>query len=280
MKFLISTAMAAALAVTLPACDRQAADGNAAGGGAAAEAASLAALNGTWTADLATLKFGGKPDEVLVKDGTYNCATCIPPLTMPADGQLHPVADRPYYDHASVRIVDDRTIEIKRQKGGKDVSSMVHQVSADGKTSTYRYVDMTTPGQKIEGSTTATRVGEPVAGAHAVSGQWQADKVADYTKEALDLTFQINGDSVTSTFQGQTYTATLGGPAVAIQGDTGGTTVKVERAGNGLKETFMRGGKEVGIATATPSADGRSISYNANDPRDGSTTSFTANKKS
>ncbi len=276
MKIMTSTAMAAVLAVTLPACERQPAAG---GEVTEAAAASLAALNGTWTVDLASLKFGGRPDEVMVKDGSYNCATCIPPLTLAADGQFHPVADRPYYDSASVKIVDDRTIEIHRRKGDKEVSSLVQQVSADGKTATYRFIDMTTPGQKVEGSSTSTRVGEVPAGAHAVSGQWQPDKVGDYSEEARDITFAVNGETVTSTAQGQTYVAQLGGPAVAVQGDTGGTTVKVERAGNGIKETFIRGGKEVSVAMITPGADGRSISYSGTDPRDESTTTFTANKK-
>jgi hypothetical protein len=279
MRYLISTAIAAALIVTLPACKQQpAAEQNQAD--ATADAASVAALNGTWKVDLASLKFGGKPDEVLVKDGSYNCATCIPPLTVAADGQFHAVTDRPYFDSMSVKVVDDKTIEIHRKMGDKEVSSLIEQVSADGNTLTYKFKDMTTPdAPTVEGSSTATRVGPAPAGAHAVSGQWQTDKIGDYSEAALDIVFQVDGDTVTSTSQGQTYVATLGGPAVAIKGDTGGTTVKVERAGHGIKETYSRGGKDVGIASITPNADGKSFSYSSTDPRDGATVSFTANKK-
>lgn len=277
MKILISTAIAAALVVTLPACQQQPAGNDAAG---EIEAASLAALNGTWTVDLASLKFGGKPDEYLVKDGSYNCASCIPPLTVAADGQLHAVADRPYFDSMSVTVVDERTIDIRRQKGGKDVSSANLQVSEDGKTMTVKFKDVSKPEAPVEGSATSTRVGPAPAGAHAVSGQWQTDRIGDYSQAALDISFEVNGDTVTSTSQGETYVATLGGPAVPIEGDKGGTTVKVERAGAGIKETYMRGGKEVGVTTIAPSADGQSVSYSSTDPRDGATTDFTANKKS
>ncbi|HET7708375.1 MAG TPA: hypothetical protein VFK50_02435 [Sphingomicrobium sp.] len=278
MKLFISTALAAALAVTLPGCKEQPAGGNAAATGA--EAASLEALNGTWTFDLASAKFTGKPDEYLLKDGSYSCSTCIPPLTVPADGAFHPVADRPYYDSMSVKVVDARTVETRRRKGDKEVSSLLAEVSEDGNTLTFSFKDMTTPGQTIEGKSTAKRVGPAPAGAHAISGQWQADRIGEYSEAARDVTFAIKGDTVTSTGQGQTYTATIGGPAVPLQGDTGGTTVKVERDGNALKETYTRGGKVVGVATLTPNADGRTVSYSSTDPRDGSGSSFTLNKKS
>ncbi len=79
--------------------------------------------------------------------------------------------------------------------------------------------------------------------------------------------------------QGQSYTAELGGPAVAVQGDTGATMVKLTREGNGaLRETNMRGGKEVGYAIITPSADGKSIGFTYTDTRDGSKVSWTGNK--
>jgi len=275
MKLLFSTAIAAALIAALPACSQQPAGNEAA---ATEAAASLDALNGTFKVDLASLKFGGPPDEFALQGGSYSCASCTPPLTLVADGEFHAVADRPYFDSMSVKDVDDKTVEIRRQKAGKDVSSTVITVSEDGNSLTYKFKDMTTPGQTVEGTTTARRVGPATAGAHAMSGQWKTDKIGDYSEDALNMVFQVAGDTVTSTSQGQTYTATLGGPAVAIQNDPGGTTVKVERAGGGIKETYMRGGKDVGIATITPSADGKSLSYSGSDPRDGRTTQFTANK--
>lgn len=277
MKILITTAMAAALAVTLPACNQQPA---AADDAAETAAASLSALSGTWTADLASLKFGGKPDEFGVNGGSYDCASCIPPLTVAADGEFHPVADRPYYDSMAVKVIDDRTVEIRRKKGEREVSVVTSQVSADGQTLTTRFNNMATASAPVQGVTTSTRVGPGPAGSHATSGQWQADKVGEYTEEALDMTFAVEGDTVTSTSQGQTYVAKLGGPAVAIDGDTGGTMVKVAQDGESLKETYLRDGKEVGIATITPSPDGTTFSYSSSDPRDGSTTTFTANKKS
>ena len=279
MKHLFSTAMAAGLILALPACKQQPAGTEAPA--SETSAASLDALGGNWKIDLASLKFEGKPDEYLLKDGSYSCASCIPPLTVAADGQMHAVADRPYFDNMSVKAVDDKTVEIHRQKGGKEVSSITSTVSADGNVLTHKFKDMTTPGQTIEGTQTEQRAGSAPAGAHAMSGQWKPDRVPEYSEDALNLTYAIAGNSVTMNSQGQTYTAELGGPAVAIKGDTGGTTVKVTREGTGsLRETNIRDGKEIGYAILTPSADGKSIGFTYTDTRDGSTVSWTGHKGS
>ncbi len=273
---------AAALALAATACNRSEAPagGENAAGEASAEAGDLSALNGVWQADLETVKFEGKPDEFLLQDGTYKCNTCIPPLAVAADGQFHPVADRPYYDSMSVRAADDRTVEIKRRKGEREVSSSTMQVSADGNTISNKFRDATNEGNEFEGSTTLRRAGPAPAGAHAISGQWTPEKVGDYTEDALKVTVQVDGNTVTSSVQGQTYTAELGGPAVAVQNDPGGTMVAVSREGAGFKETYTRDGKEVGILTVMPDTDGQSVTITSSDPRDGSKTSWTAKKAS
>jgi hypothetical protein len=273
-------AVVAALSLTMMACER--ADNVAANDGAAseAEAADLGSLNGVWEADLASVKFEGKPDEFLLQGGTYKCNTCIPPLTAAADGQFHPVADRPYYDSMSVKAVDDRTVEFRRRKGDREVGNNTLQVSADGNTLTNKFHDATTPGSEFDGTTTLRRAGPAPAGAHAVSGQWTPDKVGNYTPEALRLSYQVDGNKVTSSVQGQTYAAEIGGPAVAVQNDPGGTTVAVVREGAGLKETYTRDGKQVAIVTVVPNSEGTSVTITSSDPRDGSKVSWTANKRS
>jgi hypothetical protein len=276
MKILVSTAIAAALALTLPACKQPPAADNEA---AATETASLDALNGTWTVDLASAKFDQKPNEILLKDGTYDCKTCIPPLTTPADGAFHAIADRPYFDSIQIKTVDDKTVEVHRKKGDKEVSWTTFSVSEDGNTLTGKFHDATTPNSPpVTGEFSSNRVAPGPAGSHAISGQWMPNKFGDYAKEALDVTFTIAGSSVTRTSQGQTYTAELGGPEVAVQNDPGGTMVKVERAGNGIKETYSRAGKVVDESTVTLNADG-TVGIVSHDPRDASTTTFTAKKK-
>ena len=275
---MMSTAIAAALALTLPGCRQEEKAANDAA--ATNEAAAGDVLSGTWKADLASVKFEGKPDEYLLQGNTWKCNTCIPPITAVADGQFHPIADRPYYDSLSVKAVDDRTVEIHRRKGDKEVSSTVMQVSEDGNVLTSKFVDQTTPGQKIEGTGTARRAGPAPAGAHATSGQWRQDRLQDYSEDALNVTYRIAGDTVTMNGQGQSYTAKFGGPAVPVQGDTGGTMIAVSREGaNGLREVATRQGKEIGILTVVPSADGKTMIFTNTDPRDGSKTTWTSTKQ-
>ncbi|GAA4756342.1 hypothetical protein GCM10023264_24880 [Sphingomonas daechungensis] len=278
MRLTTSTAIAAALILSLGACKAQESTGNNEAA-ATAPAGDLSAIDGTWKADLSTLKFEQKPDEFLLKDGKYSCNTCIPPLTAVADGQFHPVADRPYYDSLSIKAVDDKTVEFHRKKGDAEVSTNTLTVSADGNTLTNKFHDATTPNTPIDGSTTLKRAGPAPEGAHAISGQWQPEHIGDYTQDALNTTYKVEGNKVTSSVAGQTYTAEIGGPEVPIANDTGGTTVKVAREGaNGLSETFSRGGKVVGIVLTIPSADGKTVAIVSTDPRDGSKSTWTSTK--
>ena len=265
--------------LTLPSCRQTERAGNNEAAAAPAEAATgdLSALTGTWKTDKASVKFEQKPDEFALKDGTYNCTTCIPPLTVAADGQFHAVTGRPYADEISVKAADDKTIEIHSKKGGKEVSNVSMTVSADGNTLTRKFHDATvTPA--IDGTGTSTRAGPAAAGAHAASGAWTPDKVGEYSDDALNATYAIEGNKVTWSGVGQSYTAELGGPAVPVTGDIGGSTVAVTQEGGGLKETFSRDGKVVNETVSTVSADGKSMTWVSLDPRDGSKVTGTANK--
>jgi hypothetical protein len=279
MKLLTSTAVAAALVLALPACKQQEpASGNDAAATETA-AADLSALNGTWKTDRDSVKFEGKPDEFLLQNGSFKCSTCIPPVDLAADGQFHEVTGRPYSDHMSIKAVDDKTVEWKSQKQGRDTFAATFSVSADGNTLTRKFKDSSTPNAPaIEGASSSKRVGAAPAGAHAISGSWMAEHVNEYSEDALSAAYKIEGNKVTWSGQGQTYTAEIGGPAVPVTGDIGGSTVALANEGGGLKETFSRDGKVVNETVSTVSADGKSLTWVSSDPRDGSSVTGTANK--
>ncbi len=275
MHKVIIAALAAGSLLAIAGCNKPAATENA----ATETAATADGINGTWKADIDSVKFDQKPDEYLLQAGTYKCNTCIPPLTAVADGQFHPVADRPYYDSLSVKAVDDKTVEFHRKKGDREVSSTVITVSDDGNSATAKFHDATTPdAPPNDGQSTLKRAGPAPAGAHAISGQWVPEQVNDYSEEALNASYTIDGNTVTWSGQGQSYTAELGGPAVPVKGDIGGTTVAVSNEGGGLKETFTRDGKVVNETVTTVAADGKTATWVSTDPRDGSKVTGTANK--
>ena len=80
------------------------------------------------------MKVDSKPDEYLLKAGQFSCPTCTPPLTVAADGAMHPVAGRAYADHISVKIDDDHNVTRTGQKAGKMTGTAKYSVSADGNT--------------------------------------------------------------------------------------------------------------------------------------------------
>ncbi len=273
-------ALIAALTLTLAACNRTdtaTTDGNVA---SEAEAADLSALNGVWEADIASVKFAGKPDKFMLQGGTYKCDTCIPPLTVAADGAFHPIADRPTYDSMSVAQVDAQSVKFVRRKGDKEAGNNSWTVSADGKTLTNKYTTLNNAnGKATSGETTLTRVGELVAGAHAVSGKWEVDKVANISPEALTVTYKVDGDVLTSTAAtGESYAAKLDGSETPIKGEADGSVVSAVREGGGYKLTFRRGGKVVNEQSVTPS-EGGTLAFVSFDPRDKSKVSWTARRQ-
>lgn len=242
-------ALAFALVATTPACTSQAPEQD-----NQTQAAEAESIEGTWKADLASVKFEEEPSVYLLKDGSYSCSTCVPPLTVAADGEFHPVADRPYYDSMSVEEVDDRTVKFVRRMGDRQVGDTTVTVSEDGNRANFAWTDSTTPNAPTtKGEGTDIRVGPAPEGAHAMSGSWKTEKVESISDEALTVTFQLDGETLNmSSPSGQSYSANLDGTAVPVQGDTAGTTVSVERlAPNSFRETFTRDGKVVSVSTLT-----------------------------
>ena len=224
------------------------------------QAATADSIDGTWKAELASVQIDEEPSVTLLKDGVYSCSTCIPPLTVTADGAFHPVADRPYYDSMSVKLVDDKTVTTVRKKGDRVIGENTMTVSADGKTRDFTFSDSGTPGAKaVTGKGSDTRVGPAPAGSHAISGSWKTAKYDNVSDDGLTVSFRIDGDTLNmNSPAGQSYAAKLGGPAAPIKGDTGGTTVAVERlASNSFRETSTRDGKVVNVTTMTVGADGK-----------------------
>src|SRR5947208_2718206 len=70
------------------------------------------AFDGTWKADVGSAQMPKKPDIYMLKDGTYSCKSCVPAITLKADGMDHAVTGHPYYDMQAVKVVDDHTVQI------------------------------------------------------------------------------------------------------------------------------------------------------------------------
>lgn len=277
----ITVAMAAASLLALSACKQNAGYDNASSN-AAAPASTAAtgadAINGTWKTDVSSIKIDSKPDQFLLKDGQFSCPTCTPPLTVAADGAFHPVS-RPYADHMSVKVDDDHNVTRTNQKGGKTTYEAKYSVSGDGNTLTITFND--TSGTKpVTGSVAETRAAPAPAGAHAISGSWQPQKLNNVSDEGLTVTFNADSDMLhMTTPSGLSYDAKLDGTETPLKGDIGGTTVSVKKLADGsYEETDKRGGKVVDVVTMTVGGDGK-LTFKDENKQNGSTTTSVANKQ-
>lgn len=268
-----------AMLLTAAACSREAAPPANESGAEMSEAVTGSPIDGTWKFDLASAQVEEEPDVFLLKEGSYSCSTCVPPLKLVADGAFHPVADRPYFDSMSVEIVDDKTVKTVRKKGDRVTGETIRTVAPDGKSMMVSFVDSSTPDTApVTGKRTETRVAAAPDGAHAMSGSWKTASFDSMSDEGLTTTFRLDGDTLNMSGGGQSYAAKLDGTDTAIKGDIGGTVVAVERlSDNEFRETFKRDGKPINVNTMTV-ADGKMTVVSEDKVQKG-TSRFTATRQ-
>jgi hypothetical protein len=238
--------------------------------------------DGTWKFELKTAQFPSKPDVYLLQDSMYHCKTCVPPIDIKADGQDQKVSGHPYYDTASIKVVDDHSIEETDKKNGKTVATSKSWVTADGNTLMFEFSDSSnTNRDPVTGKGEETRIAKGPAGSHAISGSWRMSKMDTLSENAIYVAFKVSGDSLTMTNQtGQSYTAKLDGTEAPYNGDPGTTSVSVKKIGpSTIDETDKRNGKVISITRMTVSADGKSMTFAIEDKLHGTTAKFVAQKQ-
>lgn len=219
-------------------------------------------FDGTWKADINNAQLPKKPERYLLDKGVYHCLTCVPPVTVKADGEDHKVAGHPYYDTVSIRVIDPQTIEETDKKTGKTVATTTLKVSPDGTTSTVEFSDSSASNDApVVGKAEFKRVAKGPTGSHAISGAWLATKYDAVSDNGLLLSFALEGSTLKfSNKLGQSYAAPLDGTEVPFVGDPGITSVSVKRIDdNTIKETDKRKGKPIWIGHMTVAADGKSM---------------------
>jgi len=236
-------------------------------------------FDGTWKVNLSSAQFSQKPDTFELKNGQYTCSTCIPEISVKADGTDQKVPGAKGYDTLAVKQVDDRSIQYTRKLNGKIVSESTDTVSADGKTLDIKFRDYPPQGEPVTGSATASRVGTAPAGAHAASGSWRTSKVESVSEHAMLVTFKVTQDGVSmSNRTGESYDAKFDGKDYPVKGDRAGGTVSLKRLGqNSIEETYKQDGKPVAVNELTVA--GKILKIVSKDPRRGTTVSYTADKQ-
>ncbi|MEL6238063.1 MAG: hypothetical protein AAFQ90_05660 [Pseudomonadota bacterium] len=239
------------------------------------EAAATGTFAGTWVGQVESLE----DDQVrnyVIADGTYTCNHCIPPVSVATSGEFESV-EVPGVDGVKVALVDDNTLEFGLRLGDKELSKGKWTVSEDGNTLTVVSTDVSgeTP---VSSTSTYERAAAGPEGSHAVSGEWKFAGLSDMEEAARTFTFTIDGDQLTQTTLDGDMTMTVGGEPVVPEWSSAGVATGVEKISDTVyKFTATLDGEVVGITEM--SVEGDTLNGTSTDPRNGSTSTFKATRK-
>ena len=245
-------------------------------------ATAQSAFDGTWKIDLKKVEMPKKPDVLLLQNGMYHCKTCVPPVSVKADGTDQPVSGHPYYDTMAVTVVDDHAIHEIDKKNGKVISDSTMTVAADGKTASFEFTDSSNNNtDPVTGNGTMMRVAKGPAGAHAISGSWRTQSYDSVSDNALTRSYKVDGDTFSmSAPTGESYSAKMDGSDAPYKGDPGATSVSVKKlSSHVMQETDKRDGKIISVAKMTVAPDGKSMTIAVDDKLHGTHMSFVAMKQ-
>jgi hypothetical protein len=235
-------------------------------------------FDGTWVIDTGKNEklASEKPRVLSVSDGVFREGD----RQLKADGSDQKVPTTGYWDTVSVRIVDDRTIEIISKKAGKTMFTETDTVSADGNSLTQLMKD-TTEAEAVTFESDSRGITPPPAGAHAVSGSWQVFKQSRSANSTI-IKYKCTSEGFTAeTPLGEKLEAKFDGKLYEMQDDPGHTMVSVKLINpSTIEQTNVREGKIAFIVTLEVTPDGKTIHATLRSKEDGSVKSWTLHRQS
>jgi len=228
-------------------------------------------FDGTWRPEYPQkVSSREKHDVISLKNGVYECRSCVPPYTVNADGVDHTFRDDPSYDTRSVTVVDARTVTRTAKKGGAVVVS--------SKVTTSEHGTMLTELQSIFGGTThpfvvrlrSRRVGPGDPGSHEISGEWQRLDY-DLPNNDEDTTFHVDGNILSMSDKlGRSFAAKLDGTDAPYLGSPQFTSVSVRLLDSRtIEECDKSHGRVVKITRWVVDPDGTTIHARFDDTHGG-----------
>jgi hypothetical protein len=239
-------------------------------------------FDGTWKTNFEKSQLAKKPFSISLQNGVYRCISCNPPYEVKADGQEHQVTGQPYFDAMTVRVVDPHTVEFVSTKNGKPAGEGKNRVSDDGNTLNSEFTGHPEGSDKpFTAKESLTRVSKAPAGAHAISGSWRENKLADVSDNLSLVTLKSTGDGLEmSDPVGESYSAKFDGKDVPYKGNPGVTSVSLKKINDRtIEETGKRDGKPIYVSHMTVSPDGKTLTTKVTDKQRGATATFVAEKQ-
>ena len=237
-------------------------------------------FDGTWMTKLDTAKFPTKPDKYSLSNNMYECLTCVPKVSVKADGTDQKVTGHPYFDTIAVKVVNASAVEIIQKKDGKVMYTDTATVSSDGNTLDDTFTD-TSGTQPVTGEATSKRVAPAPAGAHALSGSWRTEKVNSVSDNGLTITYQGTENGLKMSDQnGNSYDAKFDGKKYAWSNDPASTmSIFKKLSDTQIEELDYHKDKLTDDTIFTAAADGKSIAVVDTEPVHETKTSYTMDKQ-
>lgn len=219
-------------------------------------------FDGVWKADTSAMAPSSRPLIMVLRKGLFTCLSCAPQLRIKADGQMHAVVGDPSEDEVSIALVGTDTITEVDRLHGRIVSMTSNTLSADGNALHTSWTDLSGQDRKaVVGGMIQRRVAPAPAGAHPISGGWQAERLTHITESAMTVKIALKDRTFSYRLpNGTGYDAPIDGAPVPLNGAPSETMVKVTMpAPDTIVESDLRDGHEVHSLTLTIAADGRTI---------------------
>ena len=232
-------------------------------------------FDGTWVIDTNKNLTAEKPMAILLADGMFRAGDRV----IKADGKDQIVPATGYWDTVSVRIVDDRTVEVTSQKAGKPMFTETDTVSPDGNTLTQVAKDMT-EAEAVTLESMFRRVAPAPPGAHVLSGTWQIVKQTR-SKNSTIITYKCTSEGFSGwTPLGERFDAKFDGKFYLMEDDPGHTMVSVKLINpHTVEMTNQRDGKVAFVVRLVVTSDGKTIHASSESKEDGSVHTWELHKQ-
>jgi hypothetical protein len=239
---------------------------------------SQSSFDGTWVIDTDNNRdfAAEKAVTFLLANGIFRDGRRV----LKADGEDQQVPATGYWDTVSVRVVDNRTVEVTSKKAGKPMFTETDTVSSDGKTLT-QVVKDTTEAEAVTFQSVFRRIAPAPAGAHVLSGSWQIFKQSRSANSTV-ISYKCTSEGFSAeTPLGEKFDAKFDGKFYLIEDDPARTMVAVKRINaNTVEMTNQRDGKIVFVVRLEVTPDGKAIHASSVSKEDGSVKTWGLHKKS
>jgi len=153
-------------------------------------------FDGTWVIQPDLTAFELRSPILSFDGGMFRRTECrTGPLEVPADGASHEVKGQVFFDSASVTVKDRLHIEVVERLAAKQVWRGVYALSNDGRTLALRFED-DRAANPVTGLLSYEHDGDPVAGAHPLSGTWLPKTLSELSTSGLTMTFKTASNYV------------------------------------------------------------------------------------